>query len=619
MHTVTIHRGETEISLLQKECIDFSVAQKKGGEKVYKTDATLKIEVEELRVGDILEVAYTERGFQEDMKGKINFMSQRESDEYTDRKVVRFVFDPERQMKYKSTKEIQAPVVSQVEGLTEWVWEWENIKKLSISSFYESPDWYSNASKVMVSDFVNYQEIVNLHLPNFDMEAPPSEAVRQHVKKIVNPEDPVTNQINTILAFTQNEIHYLTNSYYTPVQPDSVLFYGYGDCKAKSLLTCKMLACIGVEAWPVLVKHKGLSTEFEDFPSLHNFDHMIVAFRYDEKRHFFDGTMREQGGAYDEKYYLPFRKGLWVKKGSHSLVDIPPSPNFKQHIYDEFELPKGNSLGEIKRTVHFLGGEADDLRQIYKAGKVSGVQRFLDNKNHWTPGKSVGNITKLRYQDLNAQGTNEVIVSNLVYPGVVSQDQEDGGYRYYEYRVEPIFSLLPKQYDFNFRSDFYFTLPFPHHFLIELKVPYPYDSLFEEEEIEVKTPQFYFKKEATYKDSAFFIQLELQMLKDYLKEEEIQEYNAQRREVLEAAMLRFSLPISEQEQTPGQTESVYTLGDASEYYIPFDTLADSVVIEPVIPAEKPTEAPRSIILIAGIFLLLLLGVGGGLLSQHRKA
>lgn len=604
VHKVTIYRGEDTLSLMDKMRTEHLLSHKMAGDKIYKKESTIKIWIEGLRIGDIFEVSYTEIGSQPDLKDHFILSIGKEAETYVYHKVIRLLFDPQRRMKYKATNDIQKPAVSQVAGLKEWIWDWREIER--VSSFHKCPDWYDMTSEILIADFENLHDVVELQLPAFEMKRPPSEAVKQKVSELIDPDEPIETQINAVLDFTQNHIHYLSNSYYEPIRPDSVLYYGYGDCKAKSLLTCKMLACLGIEGWPLLVNYHGFPIAFEDFPSPQIFDHMIVEFKHKGKNHYFDGTMDTQGGKYDEKYYHAFRKGLRVTKGSRSLVTIPVAQGYEQRIYDAVELPQGNGLGKIQRKVHFLGGEADHYRQIYEIKGVAGIQGYLDQKFDWAPGRYGSMDTEWAYEDLDKTGVNEVILSNLAYKEVASRDMEDTGYKYFRYEADPIYSFLPERH--RSARQAYYSLPFPKHLVLEIRIPDPTKSSFLEETHDIKTPHFLFKKVVSYEDSAFVVLLELEMLKDHLKKDEMDGYLEKRREVIEESTLRFGVRVADMEG-PG-----YTLGDAAQMdFMPREE--DSTGTEGGQENTSPEDQSpfftwkASLFVKIGLILLIVLGAG----------
>ena len=108
-----------------------------------------------------------------------------------------------------------------------------------------------------------------------------SEAMRAKVRELCEGKETEAEKIEAIARFVGQEIRY--NSWpfgthgYEPFSATTIFERGFGDCKDKSILLRQMLAEIGVEAVPVLIKAEYARTEEElEVAMVEHFNHCIA-------------------------------------------------------------------------------------------------------------------------------------------------------------------------------------------------------------------------------------------------------------------------------------------------------------------------------------------------------
>ena len=101
--------------------------------------------------------------------------------------------------------------------------------------------------------------------------------IKNKVELLTKGIDKKEDKIKAILDFIQRDIAYLAYGLINPKRPELTLEKQYGDCKSKSLLTIKMLECIDVAAFPVVVHTKGIDERTINSHAF-IFDHEVIEF-----------------------------------------------------------------------------------------------------------------------------------------------------------------------------------------------------------------------------------------------------------------------------------------------------------------------------------------------------
>lgn len=105
------------------------------------------------------------------------------------------------------------------------------------------------------------------------------------------------------LAFVQNDIRYVSMSLgensHRPFAPATVFARRYGDCKDKSLLLVSLLSQSGIRAVPVLLSTQNRRNLATLLPSPLAFNHVIVRVTIGRRHYYLDPTLRDQVGSPD--------------------------------------------------------------------------------------------------------------------------------------------------------------------------------------------------------------------------------------------------------------------------------------------------------------------------------
>lgn len=152
------------------------------------------------------------------------------------------------------------------------------------------------------------------------------------------------------LRWVQEEIRYfsvsLGESSHRPSAPADVVQRRYGDCKDKTYLLVTLLRAVSIEADPVLVSLTSPRLPARLMPSPDAFDHVLAQVRIGGSSFYLDGTRLGQHGHLDRLGMLEGASGLVVRADTQALVTLQ-SPD-----------PQALATNELRETftVHRLGG-----------------------------------------------------------------------------------------------------------------------------------------------------------------------------------------------------------------------------------------------------------------------
>lgn len=401
LHEVIIHREGSKRKLDKELQIDNLIDFEQIGDSRYDEDAKMKVFLNEIKSGDIIELSASKSGHPPDLRGRKVFkFSVNEDEVYQNH--LRIIGMPQKPIRTKFLNfELLDYSTSSPNPYTLEV----NIRKRKSFNYTASPQWYVSSPTLFVFESTSWEELQAVNQKNYPLEKSPSPFLRNSTLEITQSEDDLIKKVNRIFDFLQNEISYRNYELIEPKKPDFTLKHRLGDCKSKTLLGIKMLEVLGVEAWPLIVSSTGLDDRLLSVYSGQIFDHVIMEYVLNGDTLFFDATQNLQKGSLEEKYISDHRYGLRVRKGQNSLVplDYSPSDEFEIHAVLDFSEEFSTTMG--KWTISFGGDIANDMDARFRN------QGFQEVINH-----STQNIL-MRYQDLtySIEGNYNDSISQLSF------------------------------------------------------------------------------------------------------------------------------------------------------------------------------------------------------------
>ncbi|MFM9880200.1 MAG: DUF3857 domain-containing protein [Burkholderiaceae bacterium] len=341
----------------------------------YNGEITVSMLVDDLRVGDILEIAFTQKGANPVIGDRFVDYAGWDSGGITELRRVILTHPVTRKVNARFfgdlNKSYPQPVESISGGMRKLRWEQRNVPAVEFEP--SVPNTFRVARSLQMSEFQSWSEVSDWAVQLFRSDQPLPADLQQVISTLaLKPSN--DERVSGALQWVQNEIRYfsvsLGESSHRPTAPAVTLQRRYGDCKDKSFLLIEMLRALGVQAQPVLVNSRLSSRVSDSLPSPYVFDHVIVRAEVDGKVYFLDPTRIGQTGRLDTMgQAFEGTEVLVVQPGNSNFTRIK-SENYaaisRNELSEKIVLPKFDGEATIESR-HLWSGVSAEFRRIQLA------------------------------------------------------------------------------------------------------------------------------------------------------------------------------------------------------------------------------------------------------------
>lgn len=382
LHALKIHRNGQILDRLETEPVRILAREQSMESDLYDGTVTVAIDVEDVRVGDILEYAFTVEGENPVFGGRYsNFVSTTWMRPPAVQQF-RLLWPEGRHLAWRVRPEMGNLEYrnSAQEGVTEHVWSQRDIVPTPIEG--DTPAWYSPHGWLQLSEYRNWEEVVRWAREFYVVPEELPEEVETEVARIR--ELPSGNErILAALTYVQKRLRYLSVSdgvhSHAPYPVDEVLRRGYGDCKDKARMLAAMLQRLGFDASPALVNTQFRKAVYDWLPTPEAFDHVIVTVRWNGRNYWIDPTVNHQAGPLGERYVADCGFALVLREGEDALTAVPPWGHRQMSIEttETYDIPDFASDVALSVVSIYQGLEADWIR-----GRIDGMDRDEIGRNY---------------------------------------------------------------------------------------------------------------------------------------------------------------------------------------------------------------------------------------------
>lgn len=355
--------------------------------------------LEDVRVGDVIEHAYTLEGGNPILAGRSSEWRWFRFSTPVERLHYRVLHPRGRPLHFTYLRGAPKPVEGGAGAEVELRWD---LRKTGTSRVDDdAPSWFNPDPQVQWSEYRTWGEVVGWALDLYRVKGPLSPALEAEAARLRRLEP--AERIRRALRLVQDEVRYLGLemgvSSHRPSHPNRVYARRFGDCKDKSLLFCALLGRAGVEAVPVLVNTRAQASVREFQPSPLAFDHVIARVGHGGRFHYLDPTAGHQRGDPLASQVLDYGLGLPIAEGAAGFDTIvPDEAGGKVEMTQVFTLPRLDTAASLEvRSVH-TGAEADRIRSYFATNSREEIQRaYLNYYAAAYPGIRVAEA--IRYED----------------------------------------------------------------------------------------------------------------------------------------------------------------------------------------------------------------------------
>ena len=380
LHFIRVRRGDDVSDRLDLPDLRVMQREQELERRIYDGTRTAVQFLGDVRVGDIVEYAYTLTGMNPVYSGRFTVGLSTGFGISVDHLRYRLLVRDGREIRIRNHgTDIEVRKVVNPDGV-EWSWTLEHVE--AIESEDHVPGWFETSPWVQISDFGSWGEVVEwalgLYRPRRTAGAAVAEAVRT-CADAGSRED----QALCAIRFVQDEVRYLglelgPNSH-QPHDPEEVVNHRFGDCKDKSLLLVVLLRQLGFDAKPALVSTTHGRELESRLPTPDTFDHVIVKLRAPTttgpRTFFVDATQSLQGGDLATMVSPNFERCLVVDQGVGALEVMQGSgTRSSEHVLETFTVKPDGSADLMVSTVS-TGSEADATRVDRADTSIADLQR----------------------------------------------------------------------------------------------------------------------------------------------------------------------------------------------------------------------------------------------------
>jgi hypothetical protein len=492
--------------------------------QIYNGGTTVNLLMSDVRVGDIVEYAYTVRSENLLFAGHYAARFETRWSEPVDRQRLRLVFPAGRPLRYEGRRESTAPEVRVNDGWREITWSWRNVEALRGEP--NVPDWYDFWPSIEVSDMPTWGAVAlwasDLYKPLFQA-GPRTREIAAGIRK----QSPTVDaRVLAALRFVQDEIRYASiligPGSHRPSMPDQVIERRFGDCKDKSLLLTMLLRELGIEASPALVHTRRGAALAERLPTPYAFDHVIVRVSLEDSRtYWLDPTLSYQRGTLANLIEPDYQQALLIGAGTTNLTTMPrPLPGQdRMDTQVRFDLRGGLDAPATMTTMTLYRGQLADIRRARHAQETAsdreanGAAYFAN----FYPGiEAIGPPTTR--DDPEA---NEFLVEGkyrLPRPSTTSADAA----RVFQVYADALdgFTKVP---GLQSRTS-PLSHPFPAWIRQRIQVLLPDDWSVPQDVIRIENSAFQYRSEVAYRDKVIELSYDFKSLADHVPPAQVRQY-----------------------------------------------------------------------------------------------
>ncbi len=401
IHTYRIRRGAQAIDLLG-DGHAIKVIQREGGLENAMLDGrlTATLQPEDLRVGDVVELAYSITSHDPAMAGHSEFVGGPSDGVNFGRFRLRMVWDKSKQMHWRVFPGVAQPKLIKTASGSELLADLYNgTAPLGPEG---APSRFKLVNAVEITEFTDWQGVSRTFAPLYTkaVKLAPNSPIKAEAARIAAQTSDPKRRAELALALVQQQIRYLylgmDDGGFVPAAADQTWTRRFGDCKGKTVLLVALLNELGLAARPVLVNTVQGDLVASRLPTMEAFDHAIVELQIGGNSYWLDGT-RLGDDNLDRLEAPNYQAGLPVTAAGSPLVAIVPAALDRptQVVSLTLDASRGVDVPALASgEMRFHGRSGSDMRQAYSGYTQADRQRELRKlwRNYYdvvAPGKIV--------------------------------------------------------------------------------------------------------------------------------------------------------------------------------------------------------------------------------------
>ncbi len=382
-HVRVIRNGEVFDRYSDARVSELDV-EPESGKHLYSEEKQLSIIIRDLRIGDVVDYAFTIKGSNPVFDNVISSRFPMGWQVPVARVYSRLVIPSSLSIQYRPHGDISEPQIETHNDSVSYVWDISNQKAFP----YEEnvPPGIDVYPYVEFSQYTDWRDVQAWAEKLFELptglyrNSPFGTTWKSWREEVSSVEDDEQKILNALFK-VQNDIRYvgieIGENSHRPHSPDETLSLGYGDCKDKTLLLVSLLKGMGFVAEPALVSTRYNEGVSQRIPSGKLFDHVVARVRWHGKWWYLDPTKTYQGGSrLNQVGYRSYGVALPVYSDD-GLENMPRIQGVQPSVRMEEVYTTYHFEGPVKYevTTHYTGSSADYQRYRFANTPMAEIEK----------------------------------------------------------------------------------------------------------------------------------------------------------------------------------------------------------------------------------------------------
>lgn len=386
LHAAAIQRGATRIDALRAGDVRILQRETDLDRRLYDGRLTAVLNLRDVRVGDVVETAYTVLGGNPVFGGRFADSFSLAFSVPVARLDVRVLLPDGRPLAWRAHGLELPPSVRTVAGLVEHRWHREGVAPVAGES--DLPPGFTVFPWLEVSEWASWADVVRWALPLYAPGGPSNGmAARIEAWRALPGEEA---RATAALRFVQDEVRYLGmelgEGSHRPRRAAEVFEARFGDCKDKSLLLVAIYRALGIEATPALVNTEDRGAIASRLPSPLAFDHVVVRARVAGAERWLEPTRSLEHAPVGAVVPPPYEQGLPIAAGVGGLAALPQPNASRVAARSLWRTSRPGEPVRFEVVTRYEGMSALGLRHALAEGSPAALQRrYLDHYGHDDP------------------------------------------------------------------------------------------------------------------------------------------------------------------------------------------------------------------------------------------
>lgn len=379
IHRIAVQRGAQTLDRTRDTRIEVLRREHQLEQSMIDGQNTALLMLRDVRVGDIVDVAYSIVGDNPIFGGRHASGHMLASDAPIERVHLRIDAPASRKLQWRTLPQ-QLPVQHNVQGDRQLITlSMDHMPAVQMETAV--PPWVKVWPALQVTEYASWDEVERWAEGLFKTP-PASGEVTQRIEAWKARNLPREQLLAEVLRFVQDEIRYFSTSLgessHRPAPPARTLADRKGDCKDKTVLLNTLLGGLGFDVKPALVstlRQRGIQ---QFLPSHDLFDHVVTAVDLDGQLILLDGTLSGQGLGWRERGFMDLGLALVVgRKAGLEAIKPPPFAVSQIQYQQTWDLSQPGQPTHLTVTMMAKGLVAERWRQALGTNSLDQVTQSI--------------------------------------------------------------------------------------------------------------------------------------------------------------------------------------------------------------------------------------------------